>query len=241
VRHAGVAVHRSGACDGILALMPTGETRKLARMFRHVSIAIVTAPARWHPWQWALFLAVAATTLITYLEKWPLQVFIQRGGGSVVRAFALAVSAYVGGFAVLLLGVAMLVIGRWTRRRALVDAALALGAAGFWCWIFTRAGQLVLAERRPKEGGAMILFALGGHGVSGHASAAGLLLSPVRDVLARAATPRARRALTAALLGWAAFVGWSRVWLGMHFVWNVVLGLAIGFFTGFVATRALRG
>jgi len=43
--------------------------------------------------------------------------------------------------------------------------------------------------------------------------------------------------VTAALLAWAILVGWSRVQLGMHFVWNVMLGTAIGLFTGFVATR----
>jgi membrane-associated phospholipid phosphatase len=69
---------------------------------------------------------------------------------------------------------------------------------------------------------------------------AALLFFPVRDVLARDATPRVRHIVTAALLAWAALVGWSRVWLGMHFVWNVSLGLAIGFFTGFVATRPSR-
>jgi len=86
----------------------------------------------------------------------------------------------------------------------------------------------------------MTFRALGGHGVSGHAAAAALLFSPVRDVLARGATPRVRRMVTAALLAWAMWVSWSRVWLGMHFVWNVVLGCAIGFLTGRAATRALR-
>jgi membrane-associated phospholipid phosphatase len=98
----------------------------------------------------------------------------------------------------------------------------------------------VLAEHRPNDGGAMRLFALDGRGVSGHASATALLFWPVRDVLARSATPRARLLVTAVLIAWAVVVCWSRVWLGMHFVWNVSLGLAIGFFTGFVATRPSR-
>lgn len=86
----------------------------------------------------------------------------------------------------------------------------------------------------------MKLFAPGGHGVSGHAAAAALLFWPVRDVLARDASPRVRQVVAAALFAWAALVGWSRVWLGMHFVWNVELGLVIGFFTGFVGTRTMR-
>jgi membrane-associated phospholipid phosphatase len=86
----------------------------------------------------------------------------------------------------------------------------------------------------------MKLFALGGHGVSGHAAAAALLFWPVRDVLARGATPGVRRVVTAALVAWAVVVAWSRVWLGMHFVWNVMAGLAMGLFTGFVAVRESR-
>ncbi len=140
------------------------------------------------------------------------------------------------------------IAGRWARRRALGDAALVLGVAGVWCFIFTKTGQFVLAERRPTEGGTMKLLALGGHGVSGHAAAASLLFSPVRDLLfspvrdllARGATPGVRRMVTAGLLARAIVVAWSRVWLGMHFVWNVMLGLAIGFFTGLVAARASR-
>jgi membrane-associated phospholipid phosphatase len=214
------------------------DVRGFARLFERVSLDLLVAPERWRARQWVQFLSVAAATLLAYVEKWPIQACVQRGGGSAARTLASALDAYGDGFAVAFLGVAALVTGRCMRQRAFVDAAIALGVAGVWCWIFTKTGQLVLAERRPKDGGAMVLVALGGHGVSGHASAAGLIFSPVRDVLARGATARARRMVTAALLAWAALVGWSRVWLGMHFVWNVMLGLAIGFFTGLAATRA---
>jgi membrane-associated phospholipid phosphatase len=214
--------------------------QRLARSFGSGSLEMVRGPARWHAPQWVLSLVVVATTLLAYVEKRPIQACVQSGGGSAARAIALFIDAYGNGFAVICLGFGALVVGRWARQRALVDAALALGVAGIWCWIFTKTGQFVLAERRPNEGGAMHFLAPGGHGVSGHASAAALLFWPVRDVLARSATPRARRVVTAALLAWAVLVGWSRVWLGMHFVWNVMLGLAIGLFTGFVATRAAR-
>jgi membrane-associated phospholipid phosphatase len=205
-----------------------------------VSCAIGTAPTRWRSRQWGLLLAVAVATLVAYVEKWPLQACAQGVGGAGARAVALFIDAFADGFAVIVLGFTALFAGRWLRKPALVEAALVLGAAGIWCWIFTKTGQLVLAERRPKDGGAMVLFALDGHSVSGHAAAAALLFSPVRDVLARGATRGVRGILTVALLSWAVVVSWSRVWLGMHFVWNVLLGLAIGFFTGFVAARSTR-
>jgi membrane-associated phospholipid phosphatase len=214
------------------------DIRRFARLLDRVSRDIVTSPVRWRSRQWVLFLAVVATTWLAYVEKRSIQPCVQRGGGSGARALALLIDACGGGFAVTLLGFAALVAGRWARKRALVDAALVLGVAGVWCWIFTKTGQLVLAERRPNDGGTMKLFALGGHGVSGHAAAAALLFSPVRDVLARGATPKVRRVVTAALLAWAVLVGWSRVWLGMHFVWNVMLGFAMGVSTGLVAARA---
>jgi len=215
----------------------TADARSLARLFERVSLAIVAAPTRWHARQWALFLAVAATTSLAYVAKWPLQASVQSVGGGAARAVALFIDSYGDGFAVTLAGFAVLFAGRLLHKPTFVEAALVLGAAGIWCWIFTKTGQLVLAERRPKDGGAMFFFALDGHGVSGHASAAGLVFAPVRDVLGRGATPRARRIATMALLAWAILVGWSRVWLGMHFVWNVLLGLAIGFFTGGIGGR----
>lgn len=137
-----------------------------------------------------------------------------------------------------LFGLAALVVGRALRRDALVNAALVLGAAGAWCWILTRTGQIVLAEQRPVEGGEMRWFAMDGHGVSGHAAIAALLFAPVRDVLARRAPGSVRHAAAGAIMAWAAFVGWSRMWLGMHFLWNVVLGLALGFLTGHAAVAA---
>jgi membrane-associated phospholipid phosphatase len=216
------------------------DVRGLARSFGRVGRDLFTAPARWRARQWVLLLAFVATTLLAYLEKRPIQAWVERGGGSVERALAQFVNVYASGLAMTLLGLAVFIAGRWSRKRALVDAAVVLGVAGIWCWILMKIGQFVFAERRPMDGGAMKLVALGGHGVSGHAAVAALLFFPVRDVLARDATPRVRHIVTAALLAWAALVGWSRVWLGMHFVWNVSLGLAIGFFTGFVATRPSR-
>jgi membrane-associated phospholipid phosphatase len=205
-----------------------------------VSRDIVTAPARWQAAHWVLFLAVVGSTLLAYVEKRPIQSCMQRGDNDVERALAAFANVFGSGFAAASLWFAALVFGRLARKRTLVDAAVALGIAGIWCWILTKTGQLVLAERRPSDGGTMKLLALGGHGVSGHAAAAALFFSPVRDILVRRPAGGGRRAVTVALLAWVAWVGWSRVWLGMHFVWNVMLGLAIGFFTGSEATRSLQ-
>ncbi len=212
----------------------------LARTTLRTGLDLVTVPMRWRAQHWVVFFAVAATAVIAYVQKRPVQAFVESGGDGGARALALVASACGGGFAVTALGLAAFVGGRWGRKRLLVETAFAFGAAGTWCWICVAVGQLVLAERRPNDGGVMKLFALAGHGVSGHAAAAALLFWPVRDVLARGVTPRFRLLVTAALLGWAALVGWSRMWLGMHFAWNVELGLAAGFFTGFVATRAAQ-
>ena len=189
---------------------------------------------------WAVVVALGSATLLAYLEKWPLQTLIQGHGGGVARTLASVADACGSGFAVTSLGIAMLVAGLLARKPALVEVAVALGIAGVWCWLLMRVGQIVLAEQRPVDGGAMRFFALDGHGVSGHAAAAALLLYPARDVLARDAAPRTRRAVGLVAIAWALFIGWSRVWLGMHFAWNVMLGLALGAFAGRAAARTFE-
>jgi membrane-associated phospholipid phosphatase len=216
--------------------MAPGE---LLRSFGRVTREVFCGPTRWRPARWALAVGIGSATWLAYLEKWPVQGVLQGRGDGILRELALLANLCGSGVATASLGVVALLVGLWRRRPALVETAIALGAAGFWCWIFTRTGQVVFAEQRPNDGGAMHFFATDGHGVSGHASAAALLCEPVHDILARGATPRVRRGVRAGLIAWALFVAWSRVWLGMHFVWNVVLGLAIGFFTGSAAARAL--
>jgi membrane-associated phospholipid phosphatase len=203
-----------------------------------VGLEIAAGPTRWRARQWGVACLVASATLLTWIEKRPLQALLQAKGGDVPRLLAQVADVSGNGFTLVFVSLVALLLGRWARWRAMVEAAVTLGGAGPWCWILLLLGQFALAERRPIEGGAMLLFALGGHGVSGHAAAAGLLYSPVRDVLARDATTRARQWVTACLLAWAAFIAWSRVWLGMHFVWNVVLGLALGVYVGFAGVRA---
>lgn len=215
------------------------DLRAFMHLLGRTTVTLATASVRWRAAQWLAFVAVVGGIAVVYFEKWPLQEMVQRFGGTPLRGLALAVDAWGGGGGLTVLGIATFAAGRRLRRPALVDTALTLAAAGVWCWVLTKTGQLVLAERRPNDGGAMVLFAFDGHGVSGHASGAGLLLWPVRRVLlGRGTSRRTRFLVTAGLVAWAAFVGWSRVWLGMHFVWNVALGLAIGLVTGAAAARA---
>ena len=83
----------------------------------------------------------------------------------------------------------------------------------------------------------MEFFALDGHGFSGHAAVAALLVLPIRNVLLRRRSRRMRNALTVLVLAWVGVVGWSRVFLGMHFAWNILAGLAVGFWASAAAVE----
>jgi len=168
--------------------------------------------------------AYLVATLLAFLAKRGLQAFVQHGGPPAFDTIAKLADRLGSGMATLGFGLAALALGRLAKKPAWADTALALGGRGIPCWLVTIAGQFVLAESRPRDGGAMHWFALGGHGVSGHAAAAALVFWTVRGTLLKDAAAPVRRAVTAALLGWVLLVGWSRVYLGEHFVWNVMLG-----------------
>ena len=187
--------------------------------------------------RWAA-VALACATGAAWAGQGPLQALLEGRGGGVVRLVAEIANLCGSGTAVAAAGLAALVIGRGLRRNTLVDAALVLCAAGGWCFLLTHAGQLALAQRRPIEGGEMRFFAPGGHGISGHAAATALLILPVRDILLGGARPLTRRLAAAALMAWAVVVGWSRVWMGMHYGWNVLAGLLLGLWTSAAAVAA---
>jgi len=184
--------------------------------------------------------AFVAVTVLAWVGERPLQSAIEGRGGSLASAVATFANLAGSGYAVAALGVLALAAGTWLRKEDLTQAALVLGAAGLWAFLLVQVGQLVLAEQRPIEGGAMRFLALHGHGVSGHAAAAALLILPARDVWLRRASARSRHLAVVLLTTWAAVVGWSRVWLGMHFAWNVVLGFAVGFCASSGAVAAWR-
>jgi hypothetical protein len=143
------------------------DLRALARSLARVGRDIATAPSRWRARDWALLCAFLGATYAAYRDKWLVQSFVEGTGGSAGRAVAETADVLGSGVATVCYGVAAFVVGRWAKKRALVDAAIALGARGAWCWALTEAGRLVLAESRPIQGGAMHWMALGGHGVSG--------------------------------------------------------------------------
>jgi membrane-associated phospholipid phosphatase len=221
--------------NGVRSLRDDG--RLLAQLF--VATGRQLARRR-PPWSWAVAWGLTFAVTLTYVWKRPIAALVEGHGGWLAARLAGVANVAGAGISVTVAGLVLLVVGRGLRRDSLVECALVLGAAGAWGWLLTQAGQLVLAERRPLEGGAMRWFDLGGHGVSGHAAAAALLLAPVRDVLARGASREVRAAISGALLVWAAFIAWSRMWLGMHYLWNVALGLALGFLAGRAAVVAWR-
>lgn len=175
--------------------------------------------------------------MAAYLHKWDVQRLVQGRGDGFARLLAQGCSDLGQGPCVVVLGVTLYIAGRTVRGRAAVDTAITLGAGGLWCWLITTGVAFVLAEHRPTEGGSLRLFALHGHGVSGHAAAAALLYRPLRDVMVRDRSSHVRHVLGGAAAVWALLVGWSRIWLGMHFLWNVALGLAIGLVTGTAAAQ----
>jgi len=198
---------------------------------------IVEAPGQWGPGGWMALFALVAVTLFAYDEKRPLQSLIEHTGDSALRRVARFAEIMGNGTATVQYGVFAFVIGRGAKRRVWVDLAFGLATGGIWCSALTKAGQLVLAEARPRDGGVMHFLAPNGHGVSGHASAVALVYVATNRILTRSARPSVRRAVRAALLAWAVVVGWSRIYLGAHFAWNVIVGLAVGYFTGSVAAR----
>jgi membrane-associated phospholipid phosphatase len=175
------------------------------------------------------------TIHLTWSHKRALQGHVQGVGGEVPRTIASIINLIGGGFSMTVLGVVAFVVGRVFRIQRLAVGALVFGAAGVWCFLLTQTGQLLLAERRPIFGGAMRYLALDGHGISGHASVAALLFFPVRDVVLRTSTRTVRDLVAVLLFSWSLLVAVSRVWMGMHYVWNVAFGLALGWWTGFVA------
>jgi undecaprenyl-diphosphatase len=175
-----------------------------------------------------------------YAEKRSLQAVLQRPDDGAAPHLAEFVDVLGSGWATAAFALAALGAGVWGQRQRLTATAVLLAAAGPWCWLLTMLGQLVFAEQRPIEGGAMRLLQGHGHGISGHAAAAALLAVTLHGTMASDLGRRGRLAADVGLFGWALLVGWSRVYLGYHFAWNVVAGFSIGAFTANIATRAYR-
>jgi len=220
------------------ALAP--DVRNLARLFLRTGRALLVAPTRWRASEWALCAAFLAGLAVAWSNERPFQALVEGRGGNIAGVVARLANLAGSGTAVTLLGLGALLLGHVLRKDALVRATVVLAVAGAWAFLLVDAGQFVLAEQRPLEGGAMRFLASGGHGVSGHAAATALLVLPVREVWLRRATPLSRLLATVSLSIWCGVVGWSRVWMCMHFAWNVLAGAAIGLWASSSAVAAWR-
>ncbi len=168
------------------------------------------------------------------VEKFPIQRALGGDGREPLETISYLVWRIGDGTSVALVAVSLVLVGDAARLPRIRRAGMQLAVAGVLCLAFTKLGQLVFAEARPSEGGAMHFFAAHGHGFSGHASAAAVVFFPIYE------TTRGRslttRAIVASLaLSWMLLVGYTRVWTNQHFVWNVLAGWSIGLFAGHAA------
>jgi hypothetical protein len=108
----------------------------------------------------------------------------------------------------------------------------------------TAAGQWVLNEDRPREGGRLHPFRGTGHGISGHASTAASLAGVLSRMYLQVRPddgPVARtfkRVGKGFAYGAPVLVGLARVNEQQHFAYNSLLGIGIGFWVGNVVADA---
>lgn len=110
--------------------------------------------------------------------------------------------------------------------------------------IMTGAGQWVINEDRPREGGRIHPFQGVGHGVSGHSSTAASLAAVISRVALRIDADDGRgvrmwkRFGKGLAYGLPVMVGFARVNEQQHFAYNSLLGIGIGFWVGNVVVDA---
>jgi hypothetical protein len=110
--------------------------------------------------------------------------------------------------------------------------------------LLTGLGQFIFAEQRPNEGGEVRFLKSDGHGISGHAAIAASLAGPVihqyleRDQADSRDLAVIKEIARISLVGLPFMTGLSRIEEDLHYAWNVLLGLAIGFGTGHLVARS---
>jgi len=110
----------------------------------------------------------------------------------------------------------------------------------------TLLGQFIFSERRPSDGGNLRFFQIGGHGVSGHAAISSSIVRPLESQYLTLSEDDQTSVTIfkclgkGILYGSPLMVGISRVRSNRHYVWNVVLGLSAGYFTGDLVVRVHR-
>jgi len=125
-----------------------------------------------------------------------------------------------------------------------VDTGVMILESYLFTGFFTVLGQFILAEERPRNGGEMRFFKTDGHGVSGHTALAASIVCPIThqylgedpsDGRALALTKEVSRAVMWSL---PLMTGISRIERDEHYLWNVVLGLTIGYQMGHMIARS---
>ncbi len=206
----------------------------LLALLRRTARALVRAPRELGARGWLFVVIWSAAVAGAYVEKRPIEALTGIHEPSLATSI---ITALGGGAATAIYVLALLATGHLCRSERLTRAGSVLGAAGACGYLLALTGQFVLAEARPINGGALHFFALDGHGVSGHAAAVSLLAVTISSMLGRDLGKGKRRMLTVGAFAWAAVVAGSRIYLGMHFVWNVLFGIGIGVGVAAVAVK----
>ncbi len=194
---------------------------------------MVRAPTEWRARGWITFAAFVTAVTVACVEKRPLQSLIST---SRPHASWLEIPSIVGsGWALDALCITIW-LASVPLKRARATAHVT-SVAAIWCFVAVKVGQFILAEDRPLDGGAMHFFRIPGHGLSGHACVAALLILPLVHIAARDFGKTRRVLVAIVLVAWALFVGWSRVRMNMHHVWNVLLGWGAGLFVANVVVN----
>ena len=121
------------------------------------------------------------------------------------------------------------------RNRSVLPAAAAAVAAGA-AWVLANVAKLIADRPRPYEvmAGA-VLRQQPAHGTSFPSSHTAVALAVVIALV-----PFLARPLAAAGIAYAGLVGWSRVYLGVHYPLDILAGAGIGMAVGGVILLALQ-
>jgi len=199
---------------------------------------LATEPLKWGLCQWVVAIIFISSVVLAYIWKRPIQCFF-RGNDAGFGETIADIGKYGGDFPMpLAIGFLLSIGGCIANRKIWLDTGVALLAAAGLAGILTPIGQFILSESRPHQGGELIFFHLGGHGISGHATASALLLWPIMHILFKEAKKILRTVAYILLIGWPCLVGWSRMWDDKHYLWNVLLGFAVGFSSGYAVVKS---
>ena len=130
--------------------------------------------------------------------------------------------------------IVLIVVYVVVRNRSVLPVAAGAAAAGL-AWLLANAAKAVADRPRPYEViTGVVLRQQPAHGTSFPSSHTAVALA-----VAIALVPFLARPLAAAGIGYAVLVGWSRVYLGVHYPLDILAGAGIGMAAGGVTLLAL--